>query len=78
MGQMKVSILVRSPYWYFVIRSLHGESTSLFQELHRELFLGKEKGPLLESCPHFKGVLITQVSPFQGCHWRGVPLYDVL
>ena len=32
---------------------------SLFQGLNcmQELFLGKEKCPLLERCPHFRGVL---------------------
>ncbi|CAI8021808.1 hypothetical protein GBAR_LOCUS12870 [Geodia barretti] len=32
----------------------------------QELFLGKEKVSLLERCPHFRGVLIREVSPFPG------------
>ncbi|CAI8053832.1 hypothetical protein GBAR_LOCUS29408, partial [Geodia barretti] len=41
---------------------------SLFQGLNckQELFLGKETVPLLERCPHFRGVLIREVSSFQG------------
>ena len=29
-------------------------------------------------CPHFRGVLISEVSPFQRCpHFRGVPISEV-
>ena len=41
----------------------------------QELFLEKEKVSLLERCPHFRGVLIGEVSSFQGCPEREVPLY---
>ena len=45
MGQKKVSILVRCPYF----------------NCTKEVFLGKEMVSLLERCPHFRGVRIDQM-----------------
>ena len=45
MGQKKVSILVRCPYFRGLLNCM------------QELLLGKEKVSLLERCPHFRSVL---------------------